>query len=242
MATAGYLISRAAEQPPILSLMVAVAAVQAFGIGRPIVRYLERLASHDLALRSLGRLRTRFYERIEPLAPAQLESYRTGDLLARMVGDVDAQQNLYLRGLLPPIVALMAGAPSRSAPRPRSCPPPGLVLAAGLLAGGLAVPALSGRLGGSRRAAPGRRARRAVGGARRAARAPRPSSSRFGGRPAGAGPHPRRRRAAREARPARRARDRHRRRRGPAGHRRRQWPECSPSRSQRQLTGGSTTC
>ena len=55
--------------PPILSLMVAIAAVQAFGIARPIARYLERLASHDLALRSLGRLRTRFYERIEPLAP-----------------------------------------------------------------------------------------------------------------------------------------------------------------------------
>ena len=59
MATSGYLISRAAERPPILSLMVAVAAVQAFGIARPIARYLERLASHDVALRSLGRVRTR---------------------------------------------------------------------------------------------------------------------------------------------------------------------------------------
>jgi len=110
MATAGYLISRSAERPPILSLMVAIVAVQFFGIGRPVLRYLERLASHDTALRTLGRLRTRFYERIEPLAPAQLDSYRKGDLLSRMVADVDAQQNLYLRGLGPPLVALLAGA------------------------------------------------------------------------------------------------------------------------------------
>ena len=78
MATAGYLISRAAERPPILSLMVAIVAVQFFGIGRPVVRYLERLASHDMTLRVLGRLRARFFERIEPLAPAQLDGYRTG--------------------------------------------------------------------------------------------------------------------------------------------------------------------
>ena len=145
MATSGYLISRAAEQPPILSLMVAVAAIQAFGIGRPIVRYLERLSSHDVALRSLGRLRTRFYERIAPLAPAELESYRTGDLLARMVGDVDRQQNLYLRCLLPPMVALMAAAVAVGAAA-AFLPAAGLVLAAGLLTGGLAVPVLSGHL------------------------------------------------------------------------------------------------
>ena len=146
MATSGYLISRAAEQPPILSLMVAVAAVQAFGIGRPIARYLERLASHDLALRSLSGLRKRFYERIEPLAPAELDAYRKGDLLARMVGDVDAMQNLYLRGLLPPLVALLAGGVAVGAAA-AFVPAAGLALAAGLLAGGLAVPALSGYVG-----------------------------------------------------------------------------------------------
>ena len=67
MATAGYLISRAAEQPPILSLTVTIVAVRFFGLARPLSRYLERLASHDLALRSLARIRARFYERIEPL-------------------------------------------------------------------------------------------------------------------------------------------------------------------------------
>ena len=109
MATAGYLISRAAEQPPILALTTTIVAVRFFGLARPLARYLERLASHDLALRSLARIRRRFYERIEPLAPAQLEGYRNGELLDRMVGDVDALQNLYLRGLGPPLVAALTG-------------------------------------------------------------------------------------------------------------------------------------
>ena len=146
MATSGYLISRAAERPEILSLMVAIVAVQFFGIGRPVLRYLERLASHDMTLRVLGGLRTRFFERIEPLAPAELEGYRKGDLLSRMVADVDALQNLYLRGLEPPLVALLAGAVSVLAAA-AFLPAAGLVLAGGLLTAGVAVPALVGALG-----------------------------------------------------------------------------------------------
>jgi thiol reductant ABC exporter CydC subunit len=110
LGTAGYLISRAAEQPPILSLTVAIVAVRAFGIARPIARYCERLVSHDLALRGLSRLRVAVYRRLEPLAPGGLGSDRQGDLMSRAVADVDAQQNLVLRGLLPPAVALAAGA------------------------------------------------------------------------------------------------------------------------------------
>ncbi len=107
MTTAGYLISRAAEHPPVLSLTVAIVVVRFFGLARPIARYLDRLASHDLALRALGRIRGRFYARIEPLAPAQLEDFRRGDLVSRMVGDVDALQGLYLRGIGPPLVAVV---------------------------------------------------------------------------------------------------------------------------------------
>lgn len=157
MATAGYLISRAAEQPPVLSLMVAIVAVRFFGLGRPIIRYLERLSSHDVALRVLGRVRDRFYRRIEPLAPVQLDAYRRGDLLSRMVADVDALQNLYLRGLGPPLVALLAGAVSIGVAA-AFLPTAGLVLAIGLLVGGIIVPALSGSLGA--------RARRRQAGAR----------------------------------------------------------------------------
>src|SRR5947209_20583712 len=84
MSAAGYLIARAAERPAILSLEVTIVAVRFFGLGRPVVRYLERLASHDLALRVLGGVRTRFYQRIEPLAPAQPGAYRTGALPSRL--------------------------------------------------------------------------------------------------------------------------------------------------------------
>ena len=116
--------------------------VRFFGLARPIARYLERLASHDVALRSLGRARAQVYESIEPLAPAQLEDTRRGDLLSRFVADVDSLQNLYLRGLEPPLVALIAGAAS-VALAAVVLPAAGLVLAVGLLVAGVAVPALS---------------------------------------------------------------------------------------------------
>src|SRR5580765_5942478 len=112
MATAGYLISRAAERPAVLSLTVAIVCVRFFGLVRPLARYLERVASHDLALRVLGRARVHVYERVEPLAPTQLEGYRRGDLLSRMVADVDALQNLHLRGTGPVLVAVVSGAVS----------------------------------------------------------------------------------------------------------------------------------
>jgi len=154
MTTAGYLISRAAEAPPILALTTTIVAVRFFGLARPIARYLERLASHDLALRALGRIRSSFYERIEPLAPAQLEGYRHGELLARMVGDVDSLQDLYLRGLGPPLVALGAGTVCVGAAAVL-LPAAAVILTFGLLLGAVAIPAISGWLGraaGSRQA------------------------------------------------------------------------------------------
>jgi thiol reductant ABC exporter CydC subunit len=148
LATAGYLISRAAEQPPILSLTVAIVVVRFLGLARPIARYADRLASHDLALRGLGRIRSRVYERIEPLAPGQLDAYRRGDLLARMVSDVDALQMLYVRGLLPPAVALVTSA-ACVAVTAVFLPVAAAILAAGLVAGGVVVPLLSAWLASS---------------------------------------------------------------------------------------------
>jgi thiol reductant ABC exporter CydC subunit len=146
MTTAGYLISRAAERPPILSLTVTIVAVRFLGLARPVARYLDRLLSHDIALRALGGIRMRFFQRIEPLAPAQLEGYRRGDLLARMVGDVDAVQGLYLRGLGPPLVAIAVGAVAVGVAG-ALLPEAAAVLALGLVVGGLLVPALAGVLG-----------------------------------------------------------------------------------------------
>jgi len=149
MGTAGYLISRAAERPAILSLTAAIVGVRFFGLARPLARYFERLASHDVALRSLGRARARVYERIEPLSPAQLEDTRRGDLLSRFVADVDSLQNLYLRGLEPLLIALIAGSASVLLAA-LFLPAAALVLAAGLLLGGVVVPAAAASL--SRRA------------------------------------------------------------------------------------------
>jgi ATP-binding cassette, subfamily C, bacterial CydC len=145
MTAAGYLISRAAEQPPILSLTVTIVAVRFFGLARPIARYLDRVASHDVALSALGRIRARFYERIEPLAPGQLEGYRRGELLGRMVGDVDSLQGLYVRGLTPLLVALVVGA-SCVALTAVFLPAAAAILALGLVLVGGAVPALTAAL------------------------------------------------------------------------------------------------
>jgi thiol reductant ABC exporter CydC subunit len=145
MATAGYLISRAAERPAVLSLTIAIVAVRFFGLARPLARYADRLWSHDLALRALGHVRSRFYAGIEPLAPAGLEAFRRGDLMTRMIDDVDALQGLYLRGLGPPLVALAAGAVCVGTAA-AFLPAAGAVLAVGLLLGGVAVPVVAGRL------------------------------------------------------------------------------------------------
>jgi ATP-binding cassette, subfamily C, bacterial CydC len=155
--TAGYLISRAAEQPPILSLTMTIVAVRFFALARPLARYFERLVSHDDALRALGRIRARFYERIEPLAPAQLEGYRRGELLGRMVGDVDSLQGLYLRGLVPPLVALAVGAACVGVTA-AVLPGAAAILVVGLVLVGLVVPLLAGALNraAGRRQAPAR--------------------------------------------------------------------------------------
>ncbi len=159
LATSGYLITRASERPPILSLTVAIVAVRALAIGRAMLRYAERLASHDLAFRTLASLRVRFFARLAPLVPAGLPSIRTGDLLSRFVGDVDRLQDLYLRGLAPPLVAAATIA-AIGVGAVAVLPAAGTVLLAGLALGALGLPALTGALGRSagRRQAPARAA------------------------------------------------------------------------------------
>jgi thiol reductant ABC exporter CydC subunit len=99
--TSAWLISKAAEQPPILTLFAAVTAVRAFGIARGVLRYAERLAAHDAAFRVLGELRSDVYQRLTRLAPSGLGELRSGDLLTRLVDDVDGLADLWLRVLLP---------------------------------------------------------------------------------------------------------------------------------------------
>ena len=166
MATAGWLIARAAQRPDVLELGVGIVLVRFFGLARPIARYLERLSSHDVAFRALAGIRTRFFERIEPLAPAELSAFRSGDLLSRMVGDVDALQNLYLRGLAPPAIALIAGLTAVLAAAV-VLPLAGVMLALGLIASATLVPLTGAAAGRSVRATAAARgdAQRRVGGA-----------------------------------------------------------------------------
>ncbi|AGP56578.1 thiol reductant ABC exporter subunit CydD [Streptomyces rapamycinicus] len=157
MAVSGWLISRAAQQPPVLYLMVAVTATRAFGIGRAVFRYAERLVSHDAVLRVLAELRVAVYRRLERLAPAGLGRTRRGDLLSRLVADVDTVQDYFLRWLLPVATALTVGAASVGF-LTWVLPEAGAVLAAGLLVAGVVVPAVSGALArrAERRLAPAR--------------------------------------------------------------------------------------
>jgi ATP-binding cassette subfamily C protein CydC len=109
MAAAAYIIARAALQPSIADLEVAVVGVRFFGIARGVFRYLERYISHEVTFRLLARLRVWFYRALEPLAPARLMQYRGGDLLARILGDIEALQHFYGRVIAPPAVALLIG-------------------------------------------------------------------------------------------------------------------------------------
>lgn len=143
MATSGWLISRASQQPPVMYLMLAVTATRAFGIGRAVFRYAERLVSHDAVLRMLADTRVAVYRRLERLAPAGLRSARRGDLLSRLVADVDALQDYWLRWLLPAGAALLVSAASVGFTA-WLLPEAGAALAAGLLAAGVGVPLLTG--------------------------------------------------------------------------------------------------
>ncbi|MFB7343871.1 thiol reductant ABC exporter subunit CydD [Streptomyces hydrogenans] len=157
MAVSGWLISRASEQPPVLHLMVAVTATRAFGIGRAVFRYAERLVSHDAVLRMLAELRVSVYARLERIAPAGLRRTRRGDLLARLVHDVDALQDYWLRWLLPAGAALLVGLGSVGFTA-WLLPEAGAVLAVGLLVAGVVVPPLGAALArrAERRLAPAR--------------------------------------------------------------------------------------
>ena len=124
MATSAYLISAAALHPPIAVLQVSIVGVRFFGLSRGVFRYLERLVSHQVTFRLLARLRVWFYGAIEPLAPARLMRYRSGDLLSRIVTDIESLQHFYIRVIAPPLVAglvilLMWTLMASSSPRSR---------------------------------------------------------------------------------------------------------------------------
>jgi ATP-binding cassette subfamily C protein CydC len=157
LAVSGFLLARASQHPNIVAISMAVVAVRALSVGRGLFRYLERLSSHDVAFRVLADVQVAIYRRLERLAPAGLAAFRSGDMLTRLISDVDATQDLFIRGIVPPLAAALAGAGATTAVLLILAPAAG-VLAAGLLAAGVLVPlvtAASGRRA-ARRAAPAR--------------------------------------------------------------------------------------
>ncbi|WP_214888739.1 thiol reductant ABC exporter subunit CydC [Exiguobacterium sp. s142] len=106
-AASGYLVSRAGLVPPLYALMVPVVLIKLFGVIRAGSRYRERLASHRATFTILSELRVRFYRQLEPLVPNIFAKYRSGDLLARVVGDVESLQNYFLRVFYPPIILVL---------------------------------------------------------------------------------------------------------------------------------------
>lgn len=101
LAASAWLITRAAEAPPVLFLSMAVVAVRAFALARAVFRYLERVTGHAAAFTQLSTLRTGVFARLVPVAPAGLGTAARGDLLSRLVRDVDDLVDLPLRVLSP---------------------------------------------------------------------------------------------------------------------------------------------
>ncbi|WP_339212375.1 thiol reductant ABC exporter subunit CydC [Aeribacillus sp. FSL K6-3256] len=106
-ASSGYLISKAALAPPIYTLTVFIACIKLLGFISAGSRYGERYFSHRATFNILSRLRVSFFEKLEPLVPAIFLKYRSGDLLSRIVGDVETLQNFFLRVFYPPIVSTL---------------------------------------------------------------------------------------------------------------------------------------
>jgi ATP-binding cassette, subfamily C, bacterial CydC len=107
MTSSGYLISRAAERPMLVDLFMVTAAVRFFGISRAVIRYFERVVSHDLTFRILLQIRTTFYNKLNSFSQKWMMAKRPGELLTAMISDIETLQNVYLRILSPVIVALV---------------------------------------------------------------------------------------------------------------------------------------
>ena len=145
IATSAWLISRSSQHPQESAVAIAIVGVQFFALARGLCRYGERLVGHDAAFRVLASLRVSVYERLERLAPLGLPAFRDGDLLARLVHDVDSLQDLLLRVVPPFAIALLVGVATVSLVW-WMLPAAGLILLVALLIAGMLLPWLTGTL------------------------------------------------------------------------------------------------
>ncbi|MGY6656932.1 thiol reductant ABC exporter subunit CydC [Amycolatopsis sp. TRM77291] len=129
-ALSGWLIAKASQQPPILTLTVLIVGVRTFGLGRAGLRYLERLVTHDAAFRIAGSLRVRLWESLVRLGPAR--ALRAGEEQRRLVGDTDTVRDLLPR-VITPLVVVALVAVGAVAVQAAVLPEAGLALAAAVL-------------------------------------------------------------------------------------------------------------
>ena len=106
LTVSSWLLASAALQPGLTYLSLAIVGVRFFGISRAVCRYFERYTSHRMAFQGLYGLRLWFYAHLEPLAPAILKRFGAGDMLGRIMGDIEVLQFFYLRTLIPPVAAI----------------------------------------------------------------------------------------------------------------------------------------
>jgi ATP-binding cassette subfamily C protein CydC len=139
-----WLITRAWQMPPVLDLAVAVVAVRMFAISRGVLRYCERLATHDTALRAAGAARAQVYHRLAHGPAAAAVRLNTGELVGRVGADVDALADVLVRAVVPIGVAAVLGLAATAVIAAIS-PPAAAVLAICLLIAGVVAPALAGR-------------------------------------------------------------------------------------------------
>jgi len=141
---AAWMIARASQVPDVVALGVAPVAVRLFGISRSVLRYCERLLSHDTALRGMSALRAHLYERLATSRADTVVGLRRGDVLARVGADVDAVGDLVVRSYLPMAVAACVGS-ATSIGMALIHPASGLILAACLLLAGAVGPLVTAR-------------------------------------------------------------------------------------------------
>ena len=106
LTVSAWLLASAALQPGLTYLSLAIVGVRFFGVSRAVCRYFERYTSHRMAFQGLYGLRVWFYAHLEPLAPAILKRFGSGDMLGRIMGDIEVLQFFYLRTLIPPAAAI----------------------------------------------------------------------------------------------------------------------------------------
>jgi thiol reductant ABC exporter CydC subunit len=145
IATSAWLISRSAQHPQESAVAIAIVGVQFFALSRGLCRYAERLVGHDAAFRVLSDLRVAVYQRLERLAPLGVPAFASGDLLTRLIEDVDSLQDLLLR-VLPPFAIAFGVGVATVAVVWLMLPAAALILLGALLVAATLVPWLTGFL------------------------------------------------------------------------------------------------